>query len=289
MKARIEHIPLARWSQTRVFRIKEKQGFKPNFHFHPEFEIVLLEKQPTTVYLNEETFDCDKASIVFIESNTMHTFSSRSTEKPTHAMAIQFAREALAGFDSCGWNPAASYGAAAMIYNTSQCPAAPESFTATPENYGCAENPEEGFMTHTALCNILTQLGRVRPLHIVRRTQHKETGAVSKEKLAKVLNFIHKRNSESISLTETAGIINMNPEPFCRFFKRHTGRTFTQYINDLRLSAAARALSETDTPIIDIAYDSGYENLSYFNRRFKRRFNTTPNKYRAQQQIPWQP
>jgi len=71
-----------------------------------------------------------------------------------------------------------------------------------------------------------------------------------------------------------------NPQYFCRYFKKNIGKTITEYINDVRIEKAAQALAETNDKIIDIAQNCGYENVSYFIRRFRRTKGMTPVQYR---------
>lgn len=66
----------------------------------------------------------------------------------------------------------------------------------------------------------------------------------------------------------------------CRLFKKHLHMTIIQYVNDVRLSFAARALLQSDTPIIDICADIGFSSLSHFYRLFKAKYGVTPNEYR---------
>ncbi len=275
-----ERIPLARWSRSRVFERAVKRGFEASFHFHPEFEIVLLERSPAEVYLGKDMCSCREGDIVFVDSGMVHTFISDPLGRPAGATVVQFGRDALAGYDEPCWNPAARHDAAALVYHVSECPGAAASFAALPRNTRRGETPDEGFVIHGALCRILAQLGNVRPREIVRRPRHPAVRADGKNRVAEVLSFLHRRATGSVALADAAGVAGVSVEQFCRFFKRHTGRTFTEYVNTLRLSAAARALLETDKRVVDVAGDCGYENLSYFNRRFKRRYGMAPGEYR---------
>ena len=72
----------------------------------------------------------------------------------------------------------------------------------------------------------------------------------------------------------------MNSQYFCRYFKENLGKTATEYINEVRVEKAAEALIETDEKIINIAQNSGFENMGYFIRRFKKEKGVTPSEYR---------
>ena len=78
-------------------------------------------------------------------------------------------------------------------------------------------------------------------------------------------------NSREISLNEVAKLANMPESYFSRFIKRHTGRTFVDTLNEIRLGYATRMLIETTHTIAEIAYSSGFDNVTYFNRIFKKK------------------
>jgi transcriptional regulator GlxA family with amidase domain len=72
----------------------------------------------------------------------------------------------------------------------------------------------------------------------------------------------------------------MAPAAFCRFFRRQTGRTFTRYVQELRLSEASQLLSHTTLPITIVAAQVGFGNLAHFNRCFKSQKGMTPTQWR---------
>ena len=72
----------------------------------------------------------------------------------------------------------------------------------------------------------------------------------------------------------------MSPAAFSQFFRRVMGRTFVDFVNDLRIRQASRALIETDDTITEIAFAAGFNNLSHFHSQFRRLLGTTPRAYR---------
>ncbi|MDF2158860.1 AraC family transcriptional regulator [Algoriphagus sp. CAU 1675] len=100
-------------------------------------------------------------------------------------------------------------------------------------------------------------------------------------RMNQVMQFIFENCFGAISLEEAAATANMSKEAFCRFFKLRTRKTFTQYINQLRISEAQKLLEETDLGIAEIAFRVGFENLSYFNRSFRRVTGKTPREFRG--------
>lgn len=100
------------------------------------------------------------------------------------------------------------------------------------------------------------------------------------ENLKKVLSYINENYSSPIRLEELALLVNLNSQYFCRYFKENIGKTVTEYINEIRLKKAAEALAETNKKIITIAQDTGFDNIGYFIRRFKKEKGVTPSEYR---------
>ena len=100
------------------------------------------------------------------------------------------------------------------------------------------------------------------------------------ETMKKVLHEIHTNYARKLSLDQMASMVGMNPQYFCRFFKRLTGKTFTIYLNEIRIDRAAELLVNTEDKIIQVAGECGFENVGYFIRRFKEMKGSTPSKYR---------
>ena len=96
-----------------------------------------------------------------------------------------------------------------------------------------------------------------------------------------IFNHVIEHFQEDISLDEISALINMTPPSFCRYFKKQTGKTFTQFVNEFRITHACKLLSETSRQIADICFDCGFNNFAHFNNQFKRISSQTPSQYRA--------
>ena len=86
---------------------------------------------------------------------------------------------------------------------------------------------------------------------------------------------------QDVGLDDLLKTSHMSKSTFCRQFKRHTGKTYNQFLNELRIDNSCRLLAETVEPVTSIAYQSGFRNLSNFNRKFLNHCGITPKAYRA--------
>jgi AraC-like DNA-binding protein len=98
-------------------------------------------------------------------------------------------------------------------------------------------------------------------------------------RLNKILEFTFKEFQRTITLNEVATLANLTPEAFCKYFKTRTRKTYVNFLNEIRINHACRLLTE-DGSISDICYDSGFTNLSNFNRIFKRIKKMSPGEWR---------
>jgi len=84
---------------------------------------------------------------------------------------------------------------------------------------------------------------------------------------------------KKIELDKVAEVANLHPSAFCRFFKQKTGKSLSRFVNDMRISYACRLLIEAKMSVSQICFESGFNNLSNFNRTFKKHTGFTPSDY----------
>ena len=94
------------------------------------------------------------------------------------------------------------------------------------------------------------------------------------------MKYLNQNFDKEISLGEAAKIAGMTEVAFSRFFKVRTGKTFVDTLNEIRLGNASRMLIDTTHSITEVAYKSGFNNMSNFNRIFKKKKDCTPKEFR---------
>ena len=100
-----------------------------------------------------------------------------------------------------------------------------------------------------------------------------------------VMEYVQEHFSNKLSLTEASKRVHLTESGFCKFFKKTTGRTFSDFVNEVRIANACLLLLQTDMPIGLIAVESGFENLAYFNRVFLKKNGLNPSVWRKKHRI----
>lgn len=140
---------------------------------------------------------------------------------------------------------------------------------------------KDGFYAVQQFLTILYELSRCEnALTLASSSYAKVTVEDDSRRILKVKNFISKNYMDELRLPELASLAGMSSSAFSRFFKLHTGRNISEYIIDLRLGYAARMLVDTAKSISEIGFDCGFNNLSNFNRIFKKKKGCSPSEFR---------
>ena len=140
---------------------------------------------------------------------------------------------------------------------------------------------KEGFYAVSQFMTILYELSKSRDMHTLASSSYAKVAVESdSRRVLKVKNYIAKNYMDEIRLNTLADIAGMSPSAFSRFFKLHTGRNLSDYIIEMRLGYASRMLVDTARSIAEISFQSGFNNLSNFNRIFKKKKGCSPSEFR---------
>ncbi|MDR3142816.1 MAG: AraC family transcriptional regulator [Tannerellaceae bacterium] len=99
------------------------------------------------------------------------------------------------------------------------------------------------------------------------------------KRIEKIISFINSNYTRDISLTEISSMAAMNPSAFCRYFKENTGKTYVQYVMDMRIGYACKLLALNKMNVSQISVECGFDSISNFNRTFKQATQFTPTQY----------
>ena len=107
-----------------------------------------------------------------------------------------------------------------------------------------------------------------------------EVSAQDHERMQLIYKYVETNFQEEINLDQAAQLISMTVPAFCRYFKKLSNKTFIQFTNEFRIAHACRLLTDEDQSIAEVSFDSGFNNLSHFNKQFKKITGLSPRDYR---------
>lgn len=130
------------------------------------------------------------------------------------------------------------------------------------------------------LLDLLSKLSVVQDRKLLSATDMRQFSTDHSQRLDTVIKYISDNYFNEIDLSEVSDIACMTTNSFCRFFKKMTNKSFTQFLNEVRIRNAARLLVQEDLPIVEICYKVGYQSITNFNMQFKQIMGTTPQNHR---------
>lgn len=283
-RPQFEYVPT---THRRSFVFKIDRDVWPVYHFHPEIDILLILKntgefisgdhigrmQPGTLFMNgpniphalhpkePEDQDWDRPAVAVVQFS-VETLGEHLLERDEMAPARDLLNAASRGFEFHGKS---REHAAELILNMRE------------------QDEMEQFASFLLLLRTLAKSNERTPLASLGYQPSLRRDQI--ERVDRVVRFLQKNKTEPIHLEDAAKVANLTPQAFCRFFKANTGKTFVHYLHELRIGEACRLLLETNLPVTDVALESGFANLSNFNRRFREQKGTSPRDFRAKSRL----
>lgn len=286
MKPHFHKVPVASENSFSI-RHDTKPNFGTLWHFHPELELHYIIRGNGTQYIGDTVSSFSDGDLIFLGENLPHTwrctddYFKGNPEVQVEAFVLQF-------LPTC-------FGKDFLSIPETQCISS------------ILEKAKKGMIiqgdTKTKLSKILheivnsSQLERVilllKILQILGETTEYETispgyanshlaNISEMQRMEKIYTYVLANYREEISLEKIAGIANLSISSFCRYFKIMTNKTFFEFLIEIRISNACRALVEDKLPIEVICYESGFNNVSNFYRHFNKVAGMTPFAYKKQ-------
>jgi len=270
--------PLSPLDSFLVFdRVKDTFDFP--VHYHPEFEInFILNGKGVKRLVGDNIEEIDEVELVLIGPNLYHGWElNKCTSKKIHEITIQFDNNLFP--DSLLSRRIMS--PIKEMFNRSIHGilfSKKVSDELTPRLIKLSKL--DGMDYFLEITSILFDLANSRNQRLLSVYTVDYATFDDSDKMKLVYEYVQKNFAAKISLEEVSNVANMTSISFNRFIKKRTGKTFVNYINDIRIGYAARWLIEKDLSISEIAFKSGFNNLANFNRSFKAIKKQTPSQYR---------
>jgi AraC-like DNA-binding protein len=142
-------------------------------------------------------------------------------------------------------------------------------------------NEKNGFNSVLELMSILNDLSISSNMRILSNASFtNEQFNYNSRRIEKAFQYMNHNYDKSVTLSEVARLVNMTEVSFSRFIKKRTGNTFIDSLNEIRLGHASKKLIDTTHSIAEISYNCGFNNISNFNRIFKKKKGCTPKEFR---------
>jgi len=275
MKAVLEDIKLQQGTSSFYAYQFQVPFFEFKWHYHPEYELTYIVKGNGYRIVGNTYENYTEGDLVLLGPNLPHTWTGKAVENESfEAIVIQFSKEfitAFLGFDE-----------AHFIKNLLENSARGIAFEATQDLVQAIKTliEKEGIDRILQLISALNQLAQSNYTLITPNTFHTIASKKSELRINEVCLFIQNNFNSNITLKQVASQIYLTESNFCKFFKKATGKTFSDYLNEIRINEASRLLLQTDKTISQISFECGFETLSYFNRVFLKKKNQTPSVFR---------
>ena len=248
------------------------------WHFHPEIELIYVNKGKGKRHIGNHLSYFNNSQLLLIGSKLPHNgFTDRLTTNGSETL-IQF----LPDFLGKSFFEAPEMLAIKNLFEKAKKGILFGIETKKklgPKIEKIAE--KKGFKQIIILLEILHTLSKSKDYTLLNADGYTlETHPQDSKKIDNVFNYVNQNFQNQITLDEIAELVSMTVPAFCRFFKKTTNKTFTKFVNEIRIVHATKLLSESEMTITDICYECGFNNFSHFNKLFNEFSGKSALKYR---------
>ncbi|HVX25743.1 MAG TPA: AraC family transcriptional regulator [Parafilimonas sp.] len=275
-----EIIPLTKNDCFTIFSRTKKQFDFP-LHYHDEFELNFIQNAKNAQrMIGDHIESINDYELVLVGPNLQHGwFNDKCKSKEIKEITIQFHRDL---FDEKFLNRNQMHFIKNMFEKSLRGILFSRETIVNITPRLIALTQKHGFDSVLELMSVLHDLSISRNMRILSDASFSSSESISygSRRVEKIMEYINHNFEKDISLSEAAHLASMTDISFSRFFKLRTGRTFIDTVNDIRLGQASRLLIDTTHSVTEVCYKCGFNNVSNFNRIFKKKKGCTPKEFR---------
>ena len=263
---------------TLFSRVKSEFDFP--LHFHEEYELNFIRgARGAKRVVGDHMEDIDDLELVLVGPNLQHAwFNNQCRSREIHEITIQFHKDL---FDEKLLRRNQLSFIKNMFDKSSRGILFPRETILALAPRIQELNQKHGFDSVLELISILHDLSISRNLRILSDSAFtNEQFTYNSRRIEKTFDFMNKNFDKNVTLSEVSKLANMSDVSFSRFFRQRTGNTFIDSLTEIRLGHASRILIDSTNSIAEVAYHCGFNNISNFNRIFKKKKGCTPREFR---------
>lgn len=277
MKAQLEDIPSKQGGASFYHTKISVPAFEFKWHYHPEYELTYILKGNGYRVVGNSHEQFITGDLVLLGSKLPHTWYGKNEDgSPSEAIVIQFSSAFVEPFLKLNEGQAIkellAQAAKGIRFESDGL------FVQKLLSLGQTKELESVLVLLSLLQDLTTKPATI----LCPDSYHNVISKKFETRINKVCTYIQNHYAESISLKQVSDLVFMSESNFCKFFKKATSTTFSDYLNDLRINEACHLLLSSEDNVSKIAHDCGFESLSYFNRVFLKKKQVTPSGFRNQ-------
>lgn len=261
---------------------RKKNVFSFPIHFHPEYEITfILNAKGSKRIVGDHIAVIDNLELVMVGPNLYHCWENYQNKSngEIHEITIQFSRDL---FSESTLNKNLLLPIQRLLNNSNRAVLFSTQTIHAVKDKIVRLSDMSGFEGFLLLQSLLYELAISNDQKLLTNFSFNQNNDFhNSERIERIYNYIQENYYKRITLEEIASEVNMTVISFSRLIKQRTGKSFIDFLNEIRIGIAVRALIETRKNIAEIGFESGFNNLSHFNRLFKKRQGCSPKEYRA--------
>ncbi|GAB2603365.1 AraC family transcriptional regulator [Spirosoma areae] len=274
--------------QSEAFQIMKVNDpyFFPTWHFHPELEIMLVQEGSGIRFVGNSMERFQAGDLVLYGSNIPHLYRSdkeyyaKDTPLVSRATVVYFKENFLG--DSFWQLPPIAPIKKLLALSKRGIKFNGKAKAELQRQIQRLDEQTNSIGRIIDLLSILQLMAETKDYDLLLTSDF--TRYVSEdecERINKVYQFIIDNYTENPTLDDVSKVANMSSTAFCRYFKSHTNKTYTQFLNDIKIDNVCRLLLDNKLTISQICFETGFNNFTHFNDQFKKITGSTPKQYQT--------
>ena len=286
MKPHLLKVPLKPESSITIAKVDK---FYNQWHFHPEIELIYIHKGRGTRFIGNDVHRFEKDELCLVGSNLAHMwrcdpeYFTEGSKLKLDVTVIYFNHDFLG---DKFFNIPELKNIDSLLQKAQQGIKIKGSTKLQVKELIAKLSKATGLERITTLLTILEKIAFSKEREYINTINNPgKIELAEADRLNKVFQYISDNFQRKITLDEIASVANLSAKAFCRYFKSKTRKTLSDFLLEVKVAHACNLILEKDISINQVCYDSGFNNLSNFNRYFKKLMNKTPLEFKKEHRV----